>query len=133
MSSSPEVRSDKILVSQGGQPIVHGSGLLDLVTAVSEQAGLYVPFDATIVSIRSRVRVACGTAAGDALLGSVKNADADYFGVQAHDTTDAAGTEFEWTIINADVDAGDVIYFSGDGGATSTGSCDVTVTLSPRV
>lgn len=130
MPASSEARSDKIAPSKAGVTMIHGSGLLDLVAAVTEQGALYVPFDATIVSIRSRVRTACGTGPGVAKVG--KQGDDDFFGLQSHATTDVAGTEFEWTLINTDVAAGDVIIFSGDGGATGTGDCDVTILLAPR-
>ena len=130
MSAASEVRSDKIQVSKGGQPIIHNSGLLDLVTAVTEQNAILVPFDATIVSVKSRVRTACGTAAGLAAVEGVEKGSA--YASQSHDTTDAAGTEFEWTLTDAVVPAGEVLYFTGDGGATTTGDVDVTVTLAGR-
>jgi hypothetical protein len=110
-------------------PFLKGSGLLDLVTAVTDQGALFFPVAMEIISIRSRVRVACGTASGTAEVGTP--ADPDYFGTQAHATTDAAGTEIEWTIINSLIPAGTVLAFSANGGATSTGSCDVTVVCRP--
>lgn len=130
MSKSPEVRSDAIEVSLGGQPLCKSSGKLDLVSAVAEQAGFLVPFAAEIVSVRSRVRTACGTAAGTASLKGVKKG-ATAYASQAHDTTDAAGTDFEWTVGTTAVPKGEVLYWAGDGGATSTGDCDCVVTLRP--
>lgn len=114
----------------GAAIIVHFSGKLDLVSAVTEQAGFFVPFPCTIKEVRSRVRTACGTAAGTAQLKGVE-AGATVYAEQAHATTDTAGTEFNWDIDVADVPAGEVLYFAGDGGATATGNCDVTVVLVP--
>lgn len=112
-------------------PMLVHSGKLDLVDAVAEQGAVYIPFDATIVAIRSRVRTACGTGPGTAsLMGVVKGVTA--YAAQAHATTDDAGTELDWTIDTADVAEGEVLYFAGDGGATTTGDCDVTVVLIPR-
>lgn len=110
-------------------PFAINSGLLDLVTAVTEQNAFYFHVPMEVVEIRSRVRTACGTAAGTAQVGKV--GDADFFGLQAHDTTDAAGTEFTWTLLNTLIEAGDVLYFNADGGATTTGDCDVTVVVRP--
>ena len=115
----------------GAGIIIHNSGVLDLVNAVTEQGGFLVPFAATLKAVRSRVRVACGTAAGTASVKGVEKG-ATAYASQAHDTTDAAGTDFDWTITDAVIPAGEVLYFAGDGGATSTGSCDVTFVLVPR-
>lgn len=131
MARSPAVRSNEVQWSGAGILVIN-SGKLDLVSAVTEQNGFLVPFDATILSITSRVRTACGTAAGVA---SVKGVEAGgtAYGSQSHDTTDAAGTDFAWTVSVSAVPKGEVLFFAGDGGATGTGDCDVTVVLAPRV
>lgn len=130
MPASKQVRSTEIAWA-GSIPLVINSEKLDLVNAVTEQGAFYCPVAMTIKSVRSRVRTACGTAAGLAQLkGVVKGATA--YAEQSHATTDAAGTEKEWTITDANVPAGEVLFFAGDGGATTTGDCDVTVVLVPR-
>lgn len=129
MSKMQAVRASEVQYDGVVPPFIHGSGLLDLVTAVTEQGALYFPDAMEIVSIRSRVRVACGTAAGTAQVGTP--ATPTYFGTQAHATTDAAGTEFIWTLSQTLIPAGTVLVFSADGGATTTGSCDVTVLCRP--
>lgn len=110
-------------------PIPVGSGLLDLTSAVADQGALFFPVAMEIESITSRVRVACGTASGTAEVGTP--ADPDFFGTQAHATTDAAGTVLYWTVINSVIPAETVLTFSGDGGATTTGSCDVVCVVRP--
>ncbi len=129
MSKMPAVRSGDIAYNGALPPFAINSGLLDLVAAVSEQNGFYFPVAMEVVEIRSRVRTACGTGPGTAEVGKV--GDADFFGTQAHATTDAAGTEVVWTLLNTLIEAGDVLYFSGDGGATTDGDCDVTVIVRP--
>jgi len=117
----------------GDQPVfMLNSGLLDLVDAVTFQNGVYFPFAAKIVAIRSRVRVAPGTGAGTATVGIVS--DTDKFGTQAHAIAAAAGTQYTWEILNSGlIVAGDVVGFAGDGGSTTNGSCDVAVFWIPRV
>lgn len=129
MAKSTEARSSAIEYDGAGIQI-KSSGLLDLVDAVTEQGGFLVPFAATIKEIRSRVRVACGTGPGVASLKGVEKGGTAYAS-QSHATTDTAGTDFLWTITDAVIPAGEVLYFAGDGGATSTGSVDVTVVLIP--
>lgn len=114
----------------GAAIIIHNSGVLNLVDPVAEQAGFLVPFAATIKEVRSRVRVACGTGPGLAQLKGVEKGGTAY-AEQSHAITDAAGTDLVWPIADAVVPAGEVLYFAGDGGATGTGSCDVTVVLVP--
>lgn len=114
--------------------IIIPSGLLDLVNAVAHQAAFYFPFDATILSIKGKIRAAPGTGPGIAKVGTV--ADDDKFAAftvttdtNVHDT----GTEVTFTILNSGtINAGDVLTFSGDGGATSTGGIDITVVAVPR-
>lgn len=130
MAKGPQVKSSRVEYD-GQAMVVHFSGKLDLVNAVTEQAGFLVPFAATIVSIKSRVRTACGTASGTASVKGVEKG-ATAYASQAHATTDAAGTDLDWTISTADVPAGEVLYFAGDGGATTTGDCDVTIVLVPQ-
>lgn len=131
MPQSQVARPQDIQQTAGGSlvPFAINSGLLDLVTAVPEQNAFYFHTPMEIVEIRSRVRTACGTAAGTASVGKVGTSG--HFGSQAHDTTDAAGTEFTWTLTNTLIEAGDVLYFEGDGGASTTGDCDVTVVVRP--
>lgn len=128
MGTSHAVRSNEVQWN-GVMPMVKHSGVLDLVTAVTEQGAFFVPVGMKIKEIKSRVRAACGTAAGVAGLYGV--AAAANYATQSHATTDAAGTIKTWTITTEDVPAGEVLYFTGDGGATSTGSVDVTVVLVP--
>jgi hypothetical protein len=122
-------RSNEI-VWAGSGIVIHNSEKLDLINAVTEQGAIYVPVGMTIKSVRSRVRTACGTAAGLAQLkGIVKGGTA--YAQQSHATTDVAGTTFEWVLTDAVVPAGEVLFFAGDGGATTTGDCDVIVVLVP--
>lgn len=115
----------------GASNLVFGSAKLDLINAVTEQGAVLIPFDATIKEVRSRVRTACGTAAGIASLKGVEKGGTAYAS-QSHATTDAAGTDLTWAIADADVPAGEVLFFAGDGGATATGDVDVIVVLVPR-
>lgn len=131
MPGLTEARSSKV-EWDGAGIIIKNSGKLDLINAVAEQNGFLVPFAAEIVSVRSRVRTACGTAAGLAQLKGVEKG-ATAYAEQSHATTDAAGTDIEWTITDANVPAGEVLYFAGDGGATGTGDVDVTVVLRPKL
>lgn len=131
MAKTQVARTQDIQQTAGGAlaPFAIASGLLDLVTEVTEQGAMFFHVPMEIVEIRSRVRVAAGTAAGTARFGIVGTVD--HFGTQAHDTTDAAGTEFTWTLTNTLIPAGSVCLFTADGGATGTGSCDVTVVVRP--
>lgn len=126
---SPVARASEVQYDGAFCPMPVVSGLLNLTTAVTDQGAVFFPVAMEIESITSRVRVACGTAAGIAEVGTP--ADPDYFGTQAHATTDAAGTILYWTVINALIPAGEVLTFSSDGGATTTGSCDVVVVVRP--
>src|SRR4030066_1838511 len=86
----------------GASNLVFGSETLDLINAVTEQGAVLIPFDATIKEVRSRVRTACGTAAGnDSLKGGEKGGTAN--ASPSHATTDAAGTDLTWAIADADV------------------------------
>lgn len=131
MAKSPAVRSSEVQYDGAGMLLVISSGKLDLVNAVAEQGAFLVPFDAEIVEVRSRVRTACGTAAGLAELKGVE-AGATVYASKSHATTDAAGTDLVWTTAVSFVPKGEVLYFAGDGGATATGDCDVTVILKPK-
>jgi len=113
----------------GPMPMVIHSALLDLVTAVTEQAAVLIEQSMTIKSIRSMVRVAAGTASGTAYLGTI--ADPNAYAEQAHATTDAAGTLFDWTLILATIPENTVVVWGADGGSTSTGSVDCTAILVP--
>lgn len=113
---------------------IHGfGGLLDMVTAVVRQGPLLIPFRAKIVCARIRVRVQLGTGPGIASIGNTSD-EAAYL-TKTVPIADAAGTfylfdedaEFVTPIIPADT----VISASGDGGATSTGSVDMSIIYTP--
>jgi hypothetical protein len=114
-----------------GPLFVEKSGLLDLVNVVARQGDIYFPMPAKIIGIYSRVRTQLGTAAGIAALGIIGSLTK--FGTQSHAISAVAGTTFIWTIADANINAGDVVTFSGDGGATTTGDIDVTYFWQPRV
>lgn len=119
----------------GGTPVfMHHSGLLDLVTAVTAQAPILIPFRAQIIAAGSRVRVQCGTGPGVAAIGTIAAATA--FTVFTLATSDAAGATQEQLaatmVTTAIIPAGSVVQFSADGGATSTGGCDIWFAYVPK-
>lgn len=112
------------------------SGLLDCVNAVADQAPHYFPFNAQIIAIGIRVRAQLGTGAAEVYVGTT--ADNDKFLLKSVPIAATAGTEYLFTAIDTDfldaeIDKGDVVCFGSDGGATSTGSVDVTVLWVPRI
>lgn len=114
---------------QGAIPYFIQSGLLDLVAAVANQAAYVFPVNATILSIRWRVRVAVD-ATSVARVGDTTTAAR--FASTTILTTDVAGSVIAATILDASPAAGDALVFGGDGGATAAGSVDGTVIWTPR-
>lgn len=124
--------------SQGAQmadqmPVYVNSPLLSLSTAASADGQFMVPFDATIVAVMANITELPDDAAGLLNIGS--NADADKFLDDYSIATDADTglVDLVDELVTDEVDAGDVIEFSTDGGATSTGSVAVTLVLAPRL
>lgn len=109
----------------------HSSGLLDCVNAVTLQAARYFPFAATIIAVRYKVRTQLGTAGAVCGIGIPGNTSK--FANRTVPTSEVAGTEGVFTITDATVDAGEVVGFTTDGGATGTGDIDVTILYAPRV
>jgi hypothetical protein len=144
--NSPAAKSSEIQVDgaqlvvpgyeTGGQradqaPMVMASGLLDTVNAVVGQAPMYFPFPAIILGIRVKIRVQAGTALAHVFVGTI--ATPAQFADQIQALADAAGVTYIATILNGGlINAGDVVCFGSDGGATATGSVDVTVIWAPR-
>lgn len=115
-----------------GPLFMEKSGLLDLVAVVAKQGEIYFPFPAKIIAVYSRVRTQLQTGAGVASLGIIGTLTK--FGSQSHPISAVAGTEYVWTITNSgEVAAGDVVTWSGDGGATTAGDIDGTFFWQPRV
>lgn len=110
--------------------LIH-SGLLDLVTAVTEQAPKYFPWGGVILKMRYKVRTAAGTAAGVINVGKIGSAA--YYGTATVATTQAAGYEADMTISQSVIGPGDVLYFNADGGATGTGDVDICVVVQPNI
>lgn len=105
------------------------SGSLDLVTAVADQGGFFFPMAAKVLAVKIRVRVAPGTAAANVYVGTT--ADNDRFSATEVATADTAGTVLTATILEDDIAANSVLVFGADGGATATGTVDVTVIWTP--
>jgi len=113
-------------VGSYGVPFMIASGKLDLVTAVAEQAPYYFPFRAKLLAAQIRVRTQLGTGAGIVGLGKFgAGASATYFASNTVPITDVAGTVRIVTLTQSLAVPGDVFYFNGDGGATTTGDVDV--------
>lgn len=110
---------------------MHSSGLLDCVNAVTMQAARYFPFAVTILAVRYKVRTQLGTAGAVCGIGIAGNTSK--FANRTVPITEVAGTEGAFTITDATVDAGEVVGFTTDGGATGTGDIDVTIIYAPRV
>lgn len=96
------------------------SGLLDLVNAVANQGAWMAPAPATLLAVRVRNFAQLGTADAHLYLG--KQGDPDYFMDLTVPFADAAGTFYTGTLLQTAIAKDDVVYWSGDGGATSTGS-----------
>lgn len=120
------------VVTHLGRPVFihHFGGKLDLVSQVTEQGAILVPFRARVLDIRSRVRTQCGTGSGIASVGKVGSAA--YFTTLTHTTAMAAGVIVVGTLAEAIIAANDVVYASGDGGATTNGDCDVWMAYTPE-
>ncbi len=124
-------RADRLQIAANGEmPRIIHSGKLDGVTAVAEQAAHLIPFRARIINAYLRVRTAAGTAAYEVRIG--KQGDDDFFAKVSVPTTAAAGTIIPVAPILVDIIAkDDVLMFAADGGATTTGDCDVVVVIEP--
>lgn len=131
MSKLPKANSNEIHY-QGGMNIFICSGLMDLVTAVTAQGYFLVPFAATVIDAMIKVVTACGTAAATFSAGIVGTAGY-IVNAQSIATTDAAATIIKPTIANSAIAANTLIYFSADGGATSTGDAVMTLLLRPAI
>lgn len=119
-------------------PIFVSSEVLTLHTAQTNKNAFVAPCDMTIVGCVSNLVEAPGTAAGAIIVGKRGDADAFSTGI-SFATTDSAGEITEEDVATVfdgadgvDVSQGDVIEFSTDGGATTTGLAAVQLVCLPK-
>lgn len=146
MVASPAVRAQDIQMPAGvvvpglqrlgaqWRPIlVHSFGLVDAVNSVANQNPLVMPFRAKIVLARFKIRAQLGT--GPAIISIGRPDDGDAYAAKTVPIADAAGVEYVYDE-DADftqpiIEAGAIVTANGDGGATSTGSVDVSMVYTP--
>lgn len=129
MSTLSEARSSK--VEWDGRCILHHrSDLLSLATAVTRGSPLLVPWDATLVMVKGRVKTT-PDADNNAVTLYGQEAAAAYATLDV-DIANAAGSDMNFTIDVADVPAGEVLYWTTDGDSTTNGDIECIAILVPR-
>lgn len=119
---------------QGDQlPFFIGSPAMAMNSAASNQAGLMVPFNATIAAAMLMV-TAAPNAANTVLSGT--RADPDHFLDSYSIATTITGlTDISSAslLVNTSIDAGDIVEFSTGGEATVAAQCAVTLICVPKI
>lgn len=110
---------------------VHGSGSLDITTATADQAGLYFPFAAKIISASIYYPTAPTAAAATVDVGTLADADKFLNHTAALDLEDG-DREDDVELITGDIEAGETVVFGSDGAATA-GEAYVTLVIAPRL
>lgn len=157
MTRSPRTRSNEIQAAgglnqvsgasnlDGKLPFFIQSGNVNLETALSGGQGHFVcPFDLKIIGAQLTIAEACGTGAATIAAGIIPasgtadpDAIVDDYSVA---TSVTAGTTVDLTSnaaftgaaqFGAILPKGTIIYFSSDGGATTTGRGDIVLTAIP--
>ena len=117
------------------QPVffIH-SGLLNLHTATTASGYALIPFPASIISVQLALTEQAGTGPALVLAGHVGDLDAyvDDYSVATADAVGLYDLTEEDAFVNAVIDAGDVVVFSTDGGATTTGTAFMTLICVPN-